>query len=53
VTPKAQEIYKRIGGVDMGLEGTSGGDLPKGARVVGTYHGKRVIEVNGKRMVEQ
>jgi hypothetical protein len=30
VTPKAQEIYKRIGGVDMGLEGTSGGDLPTG-----------------------
>jgi hypothetical protein len=27
--------------------------LPKGAKVVGTYHGKRVIEVNGKRMVEQ
>jgi hypothetical protein len=28
-------------------------DLPRGAKVVGTYHGKRVIEVNGKRMVEQ
>lgn len=28
-------------------------DLPKGAKVVGTYQGKRVIEVNGRRMVEQ
>lgn len=28
-------------------------DLPKGAKVVGTYQGRRVIEVNGKRMVEQ
>lgn len=31
----------------------TGGNLPKGARIVGTYQGKRVIEVNGKRMVEQ
>lgn len=31
----------------------SSADLPKGAKVVGTYRGKRVIEVNGKRMVEQ
>lgn len=28
-------------------------DLPKGARVIGTYRGHRVIEVNGQRMVEQ
>jgi hypothetical protein len=27
--------------------------LPPGATVIGTYHGKRVIEVNGQRMVEQ
>lgn len=27
--------------------------LPKGTKVIGTYQGKRVIEVNGKRMVEQ
>jgi hypothetical protein len=28
-------------------------DLPAGAKVIGTYHGRRVIEVNGQRMVEQ
>lgn len=32
---------------------TSNEGLPKGAKVVGTYQGKRVIEVNGRRMVEQ
>jgi hypothetical protein len=31
----------------------SSSDLPKGARVIGTHNGKRVIEINGKRMVEQ
>jgi hypothetical protein len=34
-------------------KGSDNSGLPKGAKVVGTYHGKRVIEVNGKRMVEQ
>lgn len=33
--------------------GAAAADLPRGAKVVGTYQGKRVIEVNGKRMVEQ
>lgn len=27
--------------------------LPAGAKVIGTYHGRRVIELNGQRLVEQ
>lgn len=29
------------------------GDLPAGAKIIGTYKGHRVIEVNGQRLVEQ
>jgi hypothetical protein len=48
-----QDSYAHL--TDRAPELRSGGSaaLPKGAKVVGTYHGKRVIEVNGKRMVEQ
>lgn len=46
--------YKSLGSRAPGI-GVNGGQtgLPSGSRVIGTYHGKRVIEVNGKRMVEQ
>jgi hypothetical protein len=48
--------YKGLGERAPGLGRVRGGEetssLPKGAKVIGTYHGKRVIEVNGKRMVE-
>jgi hypothetical protein len=44
----------RIPGSTRELSADSGtAGLPPGAKVVGTYQGKRVIEVNGKRMVEQ
>lgn len=48
-----QDSYKHLTDRAPELMGGGSSALPKGATVVGTYHGKRVIEVNGKRMVEQ
>jgi hypothetical protein len=47
--------YKSLGSRAPGIGVNAGAtsDLPKGAKVIGTHNGKRVIEVNGKRMVEQ
>jgi hypothetical protein len=47
--------YKSLGSraPGIGVNAGASGDLPKGAKVIGTHNGKRVIEVNGKRMVEQ
>jgi hypothetical protein len=62
VTPQAQKVYESIGGTsgtpDLSLTGASAdsnssADLPEGARVIGTYRGKRVIVIKGRRMVEQ
>jgi hypothetical protein len=45
--------YKSLGSRAPGIGVNASSDLPKGAKVIGTHNGKRVIEVNGKRMVEQ
>jgi hypothetical protein len=47
-----KESYAHLGDRSPELTG-KGSDLPKGAKVIGTHNGKRVILLNGKRMVEQ
>jgi hypothetical protein len=49
---KAAEIASQT---DLGsLSASKGTALPRGAKIVGTYNGRRVIQLaNGKRMVEQ
>lgn len=48
-----RDLTKRRGS-DRGSGADDGGTLPKGAKIIGTHQGKRVIQLaNGKRMVEQ
>lgn len=53
IAKKYDQLTKNPRKAAAELSGAAASDLPKGAKVVGTYKGKRVIEVNGKRMVEQ
>jgi hypothetical protein len=49
-----QDAYSHLTDRAPELKGGGVAAIPKGAKIVGSYHGKRVVQLaNGKRMVEQ
>jgi hypothetical protein len=48
-----EAIQSKLSSLIGGPPQQQGNALPSGAKVIGTYKGRRVIEVNGQRLVEQ